>query len=97
MNNNILYIEEYDLNGKLIYRRDSNGFEQWVEYDNKGNLIHYKNSDGYEAWYTPNGTLIYQRYNFSRPWNISISMALLSIRNMLANMIHGLKRMLNKP
>ena len=58
-------IFEYDSSGKLIYVKNSNGFEYWYEYDTNGNEIHYKNSDGYESWreFDTNGNLMYYKNN----------------------------------
>jgi YD repeat-containing protein len=57
---------EYDTNGKLIYSRDSDGYEVWREYDANGKVIHYRNSFGYEVWreYDDNGKLIHYRNSF---------------------------------
>lgn len=42
---------EYDINGKEIHYKSSNGYEKWYEYDANGNEIHRKDSDGSEFWY----------------------------------------------
>jgi YD repeat-containing protein len=31
-------LQEYDDNGNLIYRKNSNGYEWWNEYDENGKL-----------------------------------------------------------
>ena len=53
---------DYDKNGNLIHRKDSDGYEEWCEYDKNGNLIHTKNSKGFETWYKydKNGNLIHR-------------------------------------
>ena len=53
---------DYDTNGNLIHRKDSDGFEEWYEYNTNGNKIHYKNSDGFETWckYNKDGNLIHK-------------------------------------
>lgn len=43
-------VKEYNENGKLIYFKNSSGYEEWYEYDADGNEIHYKNSAGTESW-----------------------------------------------
>ena len=40
-------IQEYDGDGNLTHRRDSNGFERWWEYQD-GNLTHIRDSNGHE-------------------------------------------------
>lgn len=56
-------ITEYDLNGKEIHSKDSDGDEWWYESDSKGNEIHSKDSDGYEWWweYDSNGKEIHYK------------------------------------
>ena len=44
-------VMKYDENGNEIYKKDSNGYEDWTEYDTKGNIIHLKDNGGYEKWY----------------------------------------------
>ena len=41
-----LNVKEYDENGKLIYFKNSSGYEEWKEYDDNGNIVHYKDSAG---------------------------------------------------
>lgn len=59
-------IQEYDSNGNWIYRRDSDGFEEWHEYDTKGNCIHYRNSNGTECWreYDTKSNMIHYRDSY---------------------------------
>ena len=42
---------EYDINGKRIHEKGSDGHEWWSEYDENGNEIYRKNSDGEEYCY----------------------------------------------
>ena len=46
---------EYDANGKLIHRKNSNGDEWWYEYASNGKCVHEKGSDGSESWYDAKG------------------------------------------
>ena len=39
---------EYDANGNLTHREDSDGFERRDEYDSNGNLIHRTEGNGYK-------------------------------------------------
>jgi len=57
--NNILFIKEYNLHGRLIYGRYPAGDEIW--YDSNGNVIHFKYSNGHEEWfeYDQNGNEIH--------------------------------------
>lgn len=52
---------------RLIYYKDSKGFEYWKDYDEKGNGVHYKDSDGDEYWYDENGDNI-SKEEFDRIW-----------------------------
>jgi len=64
--------EKYDQNGNLIYRKDSNGYENWWEFDKNNNLIHSKYSNGFEYWkeYDKNGNLIhYKDSNGYEEWH----------------------------
>ena len=56
---------EYDINGKKIHYKSSNGYEKWYEYDANGNEIHRKDSDGSEKWYEydSKGNLIHRKYS----------------------------------
>ena len=51
-------IKHYNENNKVIYKKDSNGYESW--YDSSGNETHYRDSNGYEQWseYDSNGNKI---------------------------------------
>lgn len=51
-------IEEYDSNGRVVYRRDSDGYERWWEYDAKGNVIYHRDSKGCEKRYDSSGNRI---------------------------------------
>lgn len=55
---------EFDVNGNVVYEKDSYGYERWSEYDTNGNRIHVKDCDGYECWteYDANGNWIKQKY-----------------------------------
>ena len=37
---------EYDSKDRLVYTRNSEGWESWREYDSVGNVIHFKSSIG---------------------------------------------------
>ncbi len=63
----------FNENGKVIYKKDSKGFEEWYEYDKNNNEIHYKDSNGYEEWYEydKNGNCIhYKDSNMVRKENV---------------------------
>ena len=55
-------ISEYDVNGRLIHWKSSDGHEEWSERDGKGNLIYSKSDDGCEEWsdYDRNGNEIHR-------------------------------------
>ena len=52
-------VYKYDVNGNVIYYKNSDGDEAWSEYDKNGRMIHFKNSDGVEYWYDANGNKIH--------------------------------------
>ena len=58
-----LNVKEYDENGKLIYFKNSSGYEEWKEYDDSGNIVHYKDSNEFESWtdYNINGFIIHYK------------------------------------
>ena len=53
----------YNNNEKIIYYKNSYGFEFWYKYDENGNYIHYKDSNRFECWkwYDENNNLIHYK------------------------------------
>lgn len=46
-------IVKYDNDGRIIYRKDTEGYKEWYSYNEQGKLA-YMRAAGFEEWYTYN-------------------------------------------
>ena len=57
-------IRDYDINGNLIYARNSDGYEVWHKWDVNNNMIYYKDGKEECHWkWDTNSNLIHYRDN----------------------------------